>query len=156
MDISLDQAIDITNGTLQDIRKNSCPMTYLYSSYALFNSFWKNRMKIEGGKNIERYITLGDEGNAGHKNRWADDTHVVKNITKKYNTDWRFAKGNFSYNWPEMDLNNGQAQIYDVLKLKYNNALREMVDEIYKAILTTPTSSTDELNPIGIPGYTQN
>jgi len=150
MDISYAQAVDITHGTLQNIRKNSCPLTYLYNTYNFFNTFWKNRMKVQGGKEIEREIALVDEGNAGLKNRWADDTHNVKNITKKYKVDWRFAKGNYSYNWPEMDLNNGPEKIFDVLQLKYNNALREMSDAIYLACILSPTSSSDEDNPHGI------
>lgn len=150
MDISYSQAVDVVHGTLQNIRKNSCPLTFVYNTYNFFNSFWRNKLKVQGGKEIEREIALVDEGNAGLKNRWADDTHVIKNITKKYTVQWRFAKGNYSYNWPEMDLNNGPERIFDVLKLKYENALREMADAMYLACFLSPTGSSDEDNPHGI------
>jgi len=151
--ITIEQATDILQATLEDVKKNSCPLTYLYSSYKLFNSLWKDRVKSEGGDKIERFITLKDEGNAKHQGNWEKDTHNVLNTDENIIVNWRRASSNFSYNVIEMDMNKGNAQIYNKVQNKYNNTLREIVDEIYDAALSTPTSSADKLSPQGLPAH---
>jgi hypothetical protein len=151
--VVLSQATDIMQATLQDYVKKLPPMTYLYLSYGSFNRIWNGRMKIEGGKRVERYITLHDEGNAKHRGNWDEDTHNVLNIDETIVADWRTASSNLSWNLVEASINSGAAQIYDVIANKYRNALREMVDEIYAAMWKTPTSASDRLNPFGLPGW---
>lgn len=151
--IVLDQAVDIINATLVDLKKKRNLMTYAYTNYRLLNSLWNGRVKVGGGKNIERYITLGDEGNAKHRGNWEEDTHNVVNITEVIKAYWVTASSNFSYNVIESDMNQGAAQIYDVVEAKYNNCLRELSDEMYEGCLTTPTSSADKLNPKALPAW---
>jgi hypothetical protein len=151
--IILNQATDIMQATLQDYVKKLPAMTYLYQSYASFNRLWQGRTKIEGGKKVERYITLHDEGNAKHRGNWEEDTHNVLNIDETITANWVTASSNLSWNLVEASVNSGAAQIYDVIANKYRNALRELVDEVYEAMWRTPTSSTDKLNPFGLPGW---
>ncbi len=151
--ITIEQAVDVLQATLEDIKKNSCPLTYLYSSYKLFNSLWKDRVKSEGGDKIERFITLRDEGNAKHQGNWEKDTHNVINTDENIVVQWRRASTNFSYNMIEMDMNKGDAQIYNKVQNKYNNTLREVVDMIYNGALSTPASSSDKHHPEGLPAW---
>jgi hypothetical protein len=151
--VILQQATDIMQATLQDFVKKLPAMTYLYQSYASFNRTWQNRSKIEGGKKVERYITLHDEGNAKHRGNWEEDTHNVMNIDETITSNWVTASSNLSWNLVEASINSGAAQIYDVIANKYRNCLREMVDEVYAAMWSTPTSSSDKLRPFGIPGW---
>ena len=151
--ITLDQAVDFTNGTLQHIQSKKPANTFLYENYDFFNDFWKSVVKIRGGKYIEDHVNLGDEGNAKHSGLWDEDTHNVVNIEKKYRTDWVHSTTNFSYNLVEADLNrSGMEEIFDTVQNKYDNMCREWVDEILQKIWSTPASSDDELTPIGIPG----
>ncbi len=151
--ITIEQATDVLQSTLEDIKKNSCPLTYLYSSYKLFNSLWKDRSKVEGGDRINRFITLKDEGNAKHQGNWEKDTHNVVNTDETIVQNWKRASSNFSYNIIEMDMNRGRAQIYNKVQNKYNNTLREVVDEVFEGALKTPSSATDKLSPEGIPAH---
>lgn len=151
--ITIEQATDVLQATLESIKKDSCPLTYLYSSYALFNSLWKDRMKVEGGDKVERFITLKDEGNAKHQGNWEKDTHNVINTDENIVVDWRRASSNFSYNTIEMDMNKGNAAIYNKVQNKYNNTIREVVDEVFEAALVTPSSASDKLNPQGLPAW---
>jgi len=148
--ITVEQATDILQATLEDIKKNSCPMTFVYSSYKLINSLWKGRVKSEGGDRIERFITLKDEGNAKHQGNWEIDTHNVINTDSTITVNWKRASSNFSYNMIEMDMNKGNAQIYNKIQSKYNNTLREIVDEVFDAAIKSPTSSSDDLSPHGL------
>lgn len=151
--VTLDQAIDITQGTLEYVQKKQPAMTFLYSAYDLFNTFWKDRMKVTGGDKLEWFVSLGDEGNAQHTGFWNEDTRNKVNITKKCSVDWVRCTGNMSYNTIEIDMNKGPARIFDVLENQYTNAIREMVDEVYEKIIATPSSSTDDTSPHGLPTW---
>lgn len=151
--VVLNQATDIMQATLADYQKKLPAMTYLYKSYGSFNRIWEGRMKKEGGKKVTRYVTLHDEGNAKHRGNWEEDTHNVLNIDEEINSNWVTASSNLSWNLVEASINSGAAQIYDVIANKYRNALREMVDEVYAAMWSTPTSSSDKLSPFGLPGW---
>lgn len=152
-DVTLSQAIDFTNSTLQHIEARKPAKTFLYENYVFFNTFWKNRARFQGGKEVEGHIILGDEGNARHSGLWAEDTTNVVNITKKYTIDLVHATTNFSYNVIEVDLNNGPERIYNFLEEKRDNMIREWVDAMLVAAWGVPSSSSDVLLPWGIPGW---
>ena len=152
-EVLLAQATDILQGTLQDLKVKKAFLTYAYTNYDLLNDIWNGRMKLGGGKNIERYITLGDEGNAAHRGRWAEDTHNVVNVQSTIKADWVTASSSLSYNVQEQDMNSGAAQIYDVIESKYDNCLRELADEMFESMISSPTSADDNLNPFGIPAW---
>ena len=152
-DVLISQATDILQATLPDFKKNQTVLTYAYSNYRLVNSFWNGRSKSGGGDKVQKFITLLDEGNAGHRNRWTEDTHNVVNTDSTIEVDWVTLSGNFSCNVVEMSMNKGAAQIYDKYKNKYDNAVREVADELYQAILATPTSASDKDNPHGLPAW---
>lgn len=151
--VTLDQALDIIRATLWDFKKELPAMTYLYSSYKLINHTWQSRMKISGGKEVRRYITLGDEGNAKHRGNWEEDTHNVRNIDKTILANWVTASSNLSWNRIEASMNSGAAEIYDVIENKYRNCLREICDEVYQGMLSVPYDASDNLKPVGIPGW---
>lgn len=152
-DVLIAQATDILQATLPDLVKKQCVLTYAYSNYGFMNSFWKDRAKVGGGDKLQRFITLKDEGNAGHRNRWSEDTHNVVNTDKTIEVNWVLLSGNLSWNTVEQDMNKGAARIYDKIENKYNNAIREMADQLYPALLKTPTSSSDADRPHGISAW---
>jgi len=152
-DVLIAQATDILQATLPDLSKKRCVLTYAYSNYGFMNTFWKNRAKLGGGDKVERFITLEDEGNAGHRNRWSEDTHNIVNTDHTISVDWVLLSGNLSWNVVEQDMNKGAARIYDKIENKYNNAIREMADELYPALLRTPSSATDKDRPHGLAAW---
>lgn len=151
-DVLIRQATDILQATLPHMKKK-CVLTFLYENYEFMNSFWRDRAKVGGGDKLQRFITLEDEGNAGHRNRWSEDTHNVVNTDHAIEVDWVTLSGNLSWNLIEADMNKGAARIYDKIQNKYDNAIREMADELYPALLSTPTSSSDKDSPHGIPAW---
>lgn len=149
--ITLDQAIDIGHSTLQHIQTKKAANTFLYETYSAFNSYWRDRVRFQGGDKIEGEIVLGDEGNAKHSGLWDEDTHNVVNITKTYELKGRHATSNFSYNVIEADLNRGPERVYNLFQVKYDNMCREVVDKVYAAMWGAPSSASDETLPYGIP-----
>jgi hypothetical protein len=150
---TIDQARDVIHGTLQHIAMRKPAYTYAYSQYAMFNSFWKSNKKVQGGKYIEGYVNLLDEGNAKMAGFWDEDTHNITNISKLYTVNWTHATTNTSWNMIEVDINNGPEQIFNVVDMKRDNMVRELVDVIYQKIWATPSSSSDTLSFQGIPAW---
>lgn len=152
--ITLDQAVDFTNATLQHIISKKPAYTFLYENYDFFNTFWQGHVQFPGGKYIEDHIILGTEGNAKHSGLWDEDTHNVVNVSKKYRTNLVHSTTNFSYNLVEADLNRGgMEKIYDEVGMKYDNMCREWVDEIFGRIFLTPNNPDDDVNVVGISGW---
>lgn len=151
--ILLAQATDILQATLPNLVKKKPFMTYAYTNYGLLNDLFNGRVKVGGGDEIKRFISLDDEGNAKHRGNWDEDTHNVVNVQDTIKADWTRASTSLSYNMIEQDMNKGAAKIYDSIDSKYDNCLRELADEMYKAAVGAPTSSTDKFNPSGLPSW---
>lgn len=152
--ITLQQAVDFANATLQHFAAKKPAMTYLYENYSALNDFFGSTIKVQGGDYIEDHVNLGDEGNAQHAGRWDEDTHNVVNIEKKYRTDWVLSKTNLSYNLIEQSLNAGaKEKIFDMVQNKYDNMCREWADDVVQKLISTPASSEDKLTPVGISGW---
>ena len=150
--ITIEQAIDIMNLTLEDIQRRELPMTYTYHNYSLFNSLWSSRKTTTGDK-LEGLVALKDEGNAGHRGLWAEETYNKLNLTEKWTLPWVHASTNFSYNAIELSMNKGEAQIYDDMQLLYRNTYREFADEVFEALVSNPSASTDKDHPHGLPAF---
>lgn len=148
----LDQALDIAYGTLQDIRRKTPPLTYAYSTYAFWNSWWKGAVKTVGDR-PEGYITLDSEDNARFSGHWDDDTTAKKNINRKYTLDWVHADNSMSWNLIEMDINKSPAKIYNAWEQQYNACIRDLVEKIFPVLFTGQTSSSDDSRPMGISSW---
>jgi hypothetical protein len=148
MSTDFDLALDIWNATLQNIvTKQPALATFAYRRWELFNIFFRNAMKVQGGDQLEGHITLDSEGNARLVGIWDQDTLVKKNIQKKYTADWRQAKGGMLWNLMETSINSGAQKIYNVLESQYKSAIKDMVEAVYLTLATGPSSATDGDSP---------
>ena len=151
METDFEKALDIWDATLQHIMtKKPALANFAYNKYQFYNMFFKNAMKIKGGDQLEGHITLKSEGNAKHVGLWDQDTLQKKNINQKYTMQWRQAKGGMLWNLMETSLNSGSEKIFDVLETQYESAIKDIIEEVYLAILTGPTSASDVLSPYSI------
>ena len=148
--ISFDQALDISYGTLQRIRRKKPPLTYAYTTYATWNVWWKSGMQETGGDKLEGHITLGSEDNARHSGFWAQDSTQKKNINERYRLSWKHADNSMAWNFIEMDINRAPERIYNVWEQQYNACMRDLIDDMFRVMFTGPTSSTDQDNPYSV------
>lgn len=149
-EITLSQALDLAYGTLWDIRRKKPPLaTYAYSNYQFFNTFFKGNVKTVG-KALEGHVTLDSEGNATHSGMWAQDDLIKKNINQRYRLGWAKATGGMMWNLIEQDINQSPAQIYDVWQQQYDSCVKDMVEEVFDAIINGRTSSSDTDRPYSI------
>ncbi|MFA6691525.1 MAG: hypothetical protein WCR98_06045 [Saccharofermentanales bacterium] len=149
---SLDYARDLDKAT-RSMVDHELQLTLAKPTYALLNMLLSDVQEITGDK-IETPIALRDEGNAKHiDNPWAEDSHNIENITEMITSQFVMATNNVSYNEAEMDRNKGPERIFDLLKAKVQNAIREMADNIQPKLILSPTGSSDKANPTGLSSW---
>jgi hypothetical protein len=153
--ITIEQAIDLGQATLEQFKQDDLQMTLKHQSYEVLNQwFEKDKVVLDGGDRVTRHISLRDTGNASHVRMYDVDTPNVANVDETIKVEWTHAKTSFSYSLKELAMNEGNRQrIYNLLKQRHDNAYREFADLLEEAAWRTPTSSSDDLNPFGIPGW---
>ena len=152
-EVELADALDIGFATLWDIRRKRPPLaTYAYSTYQFFNTFFKGNVKTVG-KALEGHVTLDSEKNATHKGFWDADALIKKNISKRYRLGWALASGGMMWNLIEQIINSNPAAIYDVWQQQYDSCVKDMVEEVFSAIMTGRTDEDDTDRPYGISSW---
>lgn len=148
---TLDHNLDVVHGTLERWLKKQPPLTFAYQTYEFFDKFFNESVMQVRGKKLKGAITTGTVGNARASNVWAEDSVDIKNITKTFEIDIiKHYMGAMAFNKVEADVNKEAEQIFDVTQLQYKNALREIIEKIYLAAWTGPTSATDVDNMYAI------
>jgi len=152
---TLDHNLDVIHGTLERWLKKQPPLTFAYQTYEFFNTFFSKDVMQVRGKSLKGAVTTGTVGNARASNVWAEDSVIVKNITKTFELDIiKHYMGAMAFNKVEADANaSSPEQIFDATQLQYKNAMREVVEKIYLAAWTGPTSANDVDSMYGIPTW---
>jgi len=153
--LTIDQAVDLGYATLQSFKQDDFAITLKHQKYeAINNWFRKDKLQLDGGDRVTRYIQLGDTGNAAHVRLYESDTPNVANTDKEIKVEWTHARTSFSYDRIELAMNLGnKVRVYNYLKSRRMGAFREFADLLEEAAWTSPTSATDDLNPHGIPSW---
>lgn len=154
---TIDYNRDVINATLEHWLERQPPLSFAYQTYQFFNTGFAKNVKKIGGRKLKSAITTGTVGNAGFTNVWAEDSVVIKNITKTYELDnIKHCQGAMAFNKVEMDANKtaeAAEQIFDVVELQYNKAMAEVIDKLYLASWTGLAAATDVDSIYGIPTW---
>ena len=139
-----EQNLDVIHGTLERFMIKEPPLTYAYETYEDLNIWMHPQIMQVTGDELKGFITTGTVGNAGAKNPWAEDSIIVKNITKEYSiTPFKHYQGAMAFNKMEVSANSGPEKIFDTVKLQYRKAKAELIDALRLAYWTGPTSAAD-------------
>ena len=139
-----EQNLDILHGTIERFMIKEPPLTYAYETYEDLNVWMHPQIMQVTGDELKGFITTGTVGNAGAKNPWAEDSIIVKNITKEYSiTPFKHYQGAMAFNKMEVSANSGPEKIFDTVKLQYRKAKAELIDDLRLAFWTGPTSAAD-------------
>lgn len=153
--ITIQQAIDLGQATLEQFDQDQLAMTLKHQSYEVLNQWFKrDKVQLDGGDRVTRYISLRDAGNAQHVRMYDVDTPNVANVDEVIRVEWTHAQVSFSYSVKELAMNKGnRSRIYSLLKQRRANAFREFADLLEEAAWQTPASASDDRSPQGIPGW---
>lgn len=153
--ITIEQAIDLGHATLESFEQDGLQMTLKHQTYEVLNQWFKSdKMQIDGGDRVMRFISLRDTGNASHVRMYETDTPNISNVDEPIRVEWTHAQTSFSYSMKEIAMNMGnKVRIYNLLKQRRDNAYREFADLLEEAAWRTPSSASDDRSPFGIPGW---
>ena len=153
--ITITQAIDLGKATLESFEQDEFQVALKHQCYEVLNQwFKKDRVVLDGGDRVTRYISLRDTGNASQVRMYETDTPNVANVDEVIRIDWTHAQVSFSYSVKEIAMNKGnKVRIYNLLEQRRTNAFREFADLLEELAWRTPTGSGDDRNPFGIPAW---
>ncbi|MCK9497853.1 MAG: phage major capsid protein [Candidatus Colwellbacteria bacterium] len=153
--ITIEQAIDLGHATIQAFEKDHLRYALKHQTYEVINQWFKeDKMQLDGGDRVTRYISLRDTGNAQHVRMYDTDTPNISNVDEVIQVEWTHAQVSYTYSLKEIAMNQGnRCRIYNLLKQRHVNAYREFADLLEEAAWQTPDSASDDLKPFGIPGW---
>ena len=153
--ITIDQAIDLGQATLESFEQDALQVALKHQCDEVLNQWFKgDKIQRDGGDRVTRYITLRDAGNAQHVRMYDVDTPNVANVDEVIQVNWTHAQVSFTYSIKELAMNKGnRSRIYCLLKQRRMNAFREFADLLEESAWETPSGSSDDRSPFGIPAW---
>jgi len=152
MGVSMDQHLDLLRTTLRDLPKNQFEVMWTYQDYEFNRIFNEKRVMIDGGTSIKRNVVLDHTGQAKFRQMFDTDTVTVANVHKEIDIPWTQLSTQYAWDVGELMTQQNSAKGYiSLLKTRMNDAMWAWADLIEQAGWQAPVSSTDKLNPYGIP-----
>ena len=156
MGIKQTELADMIMLTLNDLPKQVFEVAWDNQDYEFCRIFNNEAMKIDGGNQIEREVMLDNLGNAHYRRAYDTDSPKVGNVMHKIKVNW--TRLGTDYSWDDFEIlrnvKGGNAKGFiDLLKTKRIEGLWSLAELIEERAWKTPTSSSDDLYPFGIPYY---
>jgi len=79
---------DLIVTTLEDLPKQKFEVMWDHTDYEFCRIYQKERMVIDGGESITRYVMLDPGGNARYRRAFDTDEPSIVNKMKKINVPW--------------------------------------------------------------------
>ncbi len=142
---------DLVLGTLPHLEKDQVEVIAqdLQSYEAMGRWLRKDKIQVDDGKGIERYLMDGTMGAAAHVGLYEEDNTNVGDHMFKYNLNWVHAQTKWGYEFREGLMNRGKAFLFNVIKPRRIAAMIDMADILETAAFSVPAQS-DANNPRGL------
>jgi len=140
--------------TLNDLPKQKFEVTWTNQDYEFCRIYQNDRMVIDGGNEIERKVMLSNTGRATYCRLFDTASPAVGDVMHTIKVGWTQLRTDYSWDKLEILRNRNSAkQLVDLMKVRRTDGLWSLADLIEQRGWLTPTSSTDDLYPYGIPYY---
>jgi len=154
MGVKASQLTDLIATTLSDLPKQYFEVMWDDSDYEFCRIYQKERMSIDGGKKIERKVMLDPSGNARYR-RYADtDEPNIDNVMDTIEVPW--TQIGVHYSWDKLEIlhnSNSAKGFIRLMTVRRTSGLWSLANLIEERAWKTPTSSSDDLYPYGVPYY---
>ena len=155
MGIQIEQATDLLVATLEKFTPNKFEIALQSQTAEIVNRWFKTDKKVvSGGDRCSFYIQLKRSNNATHTRLYDTDDVNVANVMTEGKVNWTHARTAWAFDVRELAMNKGNPQrIFSLLEARVKAAMHDFVIELEDAAWRTPSSSSDDLAPFGIPGW---
>ena len=154
MAVKNSELLDLISLTLNDLPKQYFEVTWDNQDYEACRIYQEERMVIDGGEQIERKVMLSPTGAARYRRLYDIDEPQVGDVMHTIKVPWTQLGTNYSWDRVELmrQMNSAKGFI-DLLKVRRIDGLWDLANLIEERFWKTPTNSTDDLYPYGIPYY---
>lgn len=154
MSVKNSELADFIAVTLNDLPKQFFEVTWDNQDYEACRIYQNERMAIDGGEQIERKVMLSPTGNARYRRLYDTDEPAVGDVMHTITVPWCTIGTNYSWDKQEILRNKNSAKGFiDLLKVRRIDGLWDLANLIEERFWKTPTNSSDDLYPYGVPYY---
>ena len=154
MGVRNSELADLIATTLADLPDQQFEVEWTNQDYEWCRIYQQNRIQIDGGTEIKRNVMLNPTGNARYRRTYDTDEPVAGDVQYQITVPWTQIGTNYSWDKVEILRNkNSSKGFVNLMESKRVDGLWSLADLIEERGWLTPTSSSDDLNPYGIPYY---
>lgn len=149
--VSSSAIVDLVNGTLDDIERQSVTQTYTFHNYGMSDFFFGSKPESKTGKQLQFDIRLRSQQNARFVTMYESTPNNQQDLTTKGYEPWRHIESKIHWDEKEIAMNSGDPeQIFDILQERYNGGVQDNYDLIERNIAFAPLNSTSERSLRGL------
>jgi hypothetical protein len=146
--------VDLIETTLPDLPEQYFEVTWTNQDYEACRIYQRDRMEIDGGTSIKRKVMFNPTGNARYRRLFDTDDPAVSDVMHEIDVPWTQIGTHYSWDKLEILRNRNSAKGFiRLLETRRIDGLWSLADLIEERFWKTPTSSSDDLYPYGVPYY---
>ena len=146
--------IDLIATTLPDLPEQYFEVMWDDPDYEFCRIYQTERMEIDGGPSIKRKVMLDDTGNARYRRLFDTDEPAIGDVMQEIEVGWTQIGTHYSWDKLEIMRNRNSAKGFiRLLETRRIDGLWSLAKLIENRAWKTPTNSSDDLNPYGVPYY---
>lgn len=150
--ISNSDLVDLQRTTLENLPNLDFEVALKSQQYHVVNEWFKgDKVQVGSGTSIVRNILLDTSGNARHVRLMQKVGLNVADVQSRITAPWVQIQSNYSIERREALRNRKPAMYIDLLKSRRIDGMIALADLLEARAWVSPDSSTDDLNPYGLP-----
>ena len=150
--VSNSDLADLIATTTENLPKMTVEYALNYQTFEVINRwFQKDKIQIGDGTEILRDIVLDRSGNANHVKLYQELTINVVDVASQIKAPWRQLEYHWSIERREAARNSKPAQFVNLVDMRRNESAVGAAELLEERAWLSPDSSSDDLNPYGIP-----
>lgn len=152
--ISNADLIDLQKTTLENLPNMEFEVALSQQEFQVVNYwFQKDKIQEDSGTSIVRNIMLDNSGNARHTRLYQKSSINVADVQKRITAPWVQIEGQYSIERREALRNRKPAMYIKLLESRRLDAMLAMADLLEQRGWKTPESTSDDVNPRGLPYF---
>lgn len=145
---------DLIATTLEDLPEQYFEVTWDNNDYEFCRIYQNERMDVDGGTSIKRKVMLDHSGNARYRRLYDTDEPGVSDVMETIDVPWTQIGTHYSWDKLEILRNKSNAKGFiKLIKARRIDGLWSLANKIEERAWKTPTNSSDDLYPYGVPYY---
>lgn len=152
--ISNSDLVDLLKTTQENLPSLNFEVAISQQEFQAVNEwFTTEKIQEESGTSISRRVMLDNSGNARHVRLYQKSSINVGDVMKPLTAPWVQIEGQYSFERREILRNRAPARLIKLMETRRLDAQLAMADLLEQRAWKTPTDSSDDVNPRGLPYY---